>query len=154
MTTFIPPSSTNPPAHHFAPGFKPQSMRRQIMKIHGMSRDPSGDFLYAVSFAKSKSFHYLTHSEMVETYPNYLIGFYERNLRLGDTPDLPSRLTEDLAKHPPFEKSEAASAASELNEDLESVSGEGEEGTTEVTEETSVVSANSEDAIDDEAELV
>jgi hypothetical protein len=75
-------SSTNPPTRHVAHESKAKSMRRQIMKIHGMIRDIEGRFLYAVSFAKSKSFHYLTHAEMVENYPNYLIGFYERHLRL------------------------------------------------------------------------
>jgi hypothetical protein len=58
------------------------AIRRQIMKIHGMSRTSNGEFLYAVSFAKAKFFRYMTHSEMVEKYPTYLIGFYERSLRI------------------------------------------------------------------------
>jgi hypothetical protein len=68
------------------------------MKIHGVSRTPDGALLFAVSFAKAKSFHYLTHQQMVEMYPTYLIGFYERSLQLGAIADIKTLVAEDLAK--------------------------------------------------------
>jgi hypothetical protein len=68
------------------------------MKVHGVSRTPEGALLFAVSFGKAKSFHYLTHREMVEMYPNSLIGFYERSLQLGPIADVSALVAEDLAK--------------------------------------------------------
>lgn len=59
-----------------------KKMKRQIMKIHGVSLTESGELLFAVSCAKSKSFQYFTNRKMKEEYPNYLIGFYERNLKI------------------------------------------------------------------------
>ena len=69
--------------------------RRQVMKIHGISVTPEGDWLFAVSFSKAKTHHYMTHAQMKEMYPMYLIGFYERHLKL-----------QDMVQPPPEEKEE------------------------------------------------
>jgi hypothetical protein len=37
---------------------RPKGMRRQIMKVPGMSPGPDGEFHHAVSLAKAKTFHY------------------------------------------------------------------------------------------------
>jgi hypothetical protein len=74
-----------------------RKIRRQIMKIHGVSRMPEGELLFAVSFAKAKSFHYLTHKEMIEMYPNCLIGFYERNIQFGPVATVERIVASDLA---------------------------------------------------------
>ena len=59
--------------------------KRQVIKIHGVSVPSEGEWLFAVSFAKSKTFTYIPHSTMKKEYPHYLIGFYERHLELGET---------------------------------------------------------------------
>ena len=82
ITTLLP--STEPP----------KKTRRQVMKVHGVSRDPDGNLLFAVSFAKAKTFYYLTNEEMKTNYPTYLIGFYERNIRFGETININSIQTE------------------------------------------------------------
>jgi hypothetical protein len=68
------------------------------MKIHGVSRTPEGELLFAVSFAKAKSFYYIRHEEMVAMYPNYLIGFYERSLQFGPVADVKALVAEDVPK--------------------------------------------------------
>jgi hypothetical protein len=87
--TAMPIRSTGTPVELSGPLFSPRlappmllpkPARRQVIKIHGVSRGPNGDLLFAVSFARARTFQYLTHAEMVENHPTYLIGFYERNL--------------------------------------------------------------------------
>lgn len=73
VTTMLP--STEPP----------KKTRRQVMKVHGVSRDHEGNLLFAVSFAKAKTFYYLTNEEMKANYATYLIGFYERHIQFGET---------------------------------------------------------------------
>lgn len=68
----------------------PKKTRRQVMKVHGISRDPDGNLLFAVSFAKAKTFCYITNEVMKSQYPTYLIGFYEKNIHFGNTVTLES----------------------------------------------------------------
>ena len=96
-----------------------KKVKRQVMKIHGLSVTPEGKWLFAVSFSKAKTFHYLTHAQMKELYPMYLIGFYERHLKLGDIVDqqeekktLKLKLT---LKHDNNEQIEQATESSDLN---------------------------------------
>jgi hypothetical protein len=39
----------------------------------------------------------MTHREMVEQYPNYLIGFYERNIQIGEVRDIEPLVAADIA---------------------------------------------------------
>lgn len=87
-------------------GTEATKFRRQVIKIHGVSVAPDGEWLFAVSFAKSRTFQYLTHEVMKNLYPNYLIGFYERHLKLGDVVD-PNKLM-----HPPRKKRRTKSGSS------------------------------------------
>ena len=68
----------------------PKKTRKQVMRVHGVSRDSEGNLLFAVSFAKAKTFYYLTNEEMKTNYPTYLIGFYERHIHFGKTIDINS----------------------------------------------------------------
>jgi hypothetical protein len=75
-----------PPVHLDDNVVPDPTARRQVIKIHGMSIAPGGQWLFAVSLAKSKNYRYLTRDEMIAKYPSHLIGFYERSLTIGPVP--------------------------------------------------------------------